>query len=60
MLQGVVDVDRSRGEVVFQLKCMFYNGKVKDSPPPLPEAMMPLHLIYARALAASGVSNCKW
>ena len=57
-MQGVVDVDEKQGIAVFRLKCMFFSGQVKGSPPPLPKALMPLHLIYARALAASGTANC--
>lgn len=57
-MQGVVDIDERQGVAVFRLKCMFYSGQVKGSAPPLPKAVMPLHLIYARALAANGTANC--
>lgn len=58
-MQGVVEIDMESKTAIFQLKCMFYNGQIKGSQPPLPEAMVPLHLIYAKALAANGVANCK-
>ena len=56
LMQAVVDVQGDT--VVFQLKCMFYNGTKAGSAPPLPEVLTPLHLLYARALAANGVANC--
>jgi hypothetical protein len=58
-MQGVVDVNQEEGVVVFQLKCIFYSGRVKGGPPPFPEVLTPLHLIYAKGLAANGVVNCK-
>lgn len=59
LMQGVVDIDTREDVAIFKLKCIFYNGQVKGSPAPLPEAMTPLHLIYAKALAANGTANCK-
>lgn len=59
LMQGVVDIDTREDVAIFKLKCMFYNGQVKGSPAPFPEAMTPLHLIYAKALAANGTANCK-
>jgi hypothetical protein len=59
LLQSIVEVDHGKGEVIFRLKCMFYSGNRKGAAPPLPEFIMPLHLMYARALAANGVANCR-
>lgn len=59
LMQGVVAIDDKEGVAVLGLKCMFYSGQVKGSQPPLPRAMMPLHLIYAKALAANGTANCR-
>lgn len=59
LMQGVVDIDEKEGVAVLRLKCMFYSGQVKGSPPPLPKAVTPLHLIYAKSLAANGVANCR-
>jgi hypothetical protein len=59
LLQGLASIDHEAGEVVFRLKCMFYSGQNEGAPPPLPEFLMPLHLMYARAMAANGVAKCK-
>lgn len=59
LLQGLAEVDMASGEVFFRLKCMFYAGDKEGASPPLPEIVMPLHLMYARAMAANGVANCR-
>lgn len=59
LLQAIAEIDWKKEEVVFRLKCMFYCGQLQGAPPPLPEFLMPLHLLYARAMAANGVANCR-
>lgn len=59
LVEASVDVDHEQKEAVFGLKCMFYSGVPKGAPPPLPKAVEPLHLIYAKAMAANGVTRCR-
>ncbi|CAH0043481.1 unnamed protein product [Clonostachys solani] len=53
-----VSMNDDETEISFEYKNMFFNGEGMASPPPLPEFIAPLHLMYAKALAANGVTNC--
>ncbi|VUC37615.1 unnamed protein product [Clonostachys rosea] len=53
-----VTMNDDKTEISFAYKNMFFNGEGTASPPPLPEFVTPLHLMYAKALAANGVTNC--
>lgn len=53
-----ITTNDDKTEITFAFKNMFFSGEGMASPPPLPEFMTPLHLMYAKALAANGVTNC--
>ncbi|CAG9990126.1 unnamed protein product [Clonostachys byssicola] len=53
-----ITTNDDKTEITFAFKNMFFSGEGMASPPPLPEFMTPLHLMYAKALAANGATNC--
>lgn len=58
-MEGFVEIDDQNKVAIFGFKCMIYSGTPEGAPPPLPKGLNPLHLIYARALAANGVQRCR-